>query len=166
LLATSIPPSTLGGSGRLLISPLGLSPGLLFSALKTVGPQRLLVVTSEQAAGSIGEIMEAAGFPNLEHRILKVRDPHAGFSEERALLEPTLDTWLVESAAITVNLTGGTTALHWLAERIAERGAVLGIPVSRVAMVDRRPPETQRAEPYVLGEKIELSDLRHLAGEL
>jgi len=36
-----------GGSGCMLISPLGLSPGLLYSALCQVKPKALLVVVSK-----------------------------------------------------------------------------------------------------------------------
>jgi hypothetical protein len=144
------------GDGRVLVSALGLSPGVLFSALKLVSPDRLLVVTSHQAASSLEEVMRIAGFPSSQHRSLVVEDPHNCFDDDR-LKEHDGD--LVQSSEVVVNMTGGTTALQWLVARVAERAAALAVPVRRVALIDRRPPEVQRAQPYVLGELKELPAL-------
>ncbi len=157
LLDRTMAPSPPAGAGRLLVSPLGLSPGVLFSALKHVNPDRLLVITSREAAASLEEVLGAAGCADIEPRVFQVEDPHMGFSEDRRLFGSSLDSDLAESAEVVVNITGGTTALQWLVERVAERAVRLGVTLSRIALVDRRPPEVQRREPFVLGELIKLS---------
>jgi hypothetical protein len=42
-------------------------------------------------------------------------------------------------------------------ERIAAEAERFGARVRRIALVDARTPEEQRADPYVLGELVELS---------
>lgn len=141
---------------RLLVSPLGFSAGALFSAVCRVEPERLLVVTSAQARGRLEEALARAGRPELERRAIELADPHQGFAEMRALLDDRLRQWLVEAGQVVVNLTGGTTALQYAAERIGAEAERLGVAVRRVALIDRRPRAEQEAEPYALGELVDL----------
>jgi len=63
---------------------------------------------------------------------------------------------------------GGTCCVHWLlciwvlvevlSDRIGERVFGLGIPGRVVAMIDRRPYEQQKQEPYVVGSCQVLED--------
>jgi hypothetical protein len=48
--------------------------------------------------------------------------------------------------------------MQYVVERIGAEAARLGVPVQRVALVDRRTPEEQRANPYVLGVLVRLED--------
>jgi hypothetical protein len=59
---------------------------------------------------------------------------------------------------VVVNVTGGTTALQYLAERIGRDAERLGVPVRRIALVDRRPYEQQQAEPFACGDLMALEE--------
>jgi CRISPR-associated (Cas) DxTHG family len=165
LLDLRLVPSSTRSQGRLLVTALGLSPGVLFSALKRTEPDRLLVVTSHEAGLSLDKILKISGFAGIEQRVRKVQDPHAGFAEDHILIDAEIDRYLVASEQVIVNMTGGTTALQWLVQRVAERATRLGVPLRRIAVIDRRPPQMQHEEPYVLGDLTELQPIEQIAAE-
>ncbi len=144
--------------GRLLISPFGLSPGLLFTAIHHTRPTRLVVVSSAAALTSLPEALARAGFPNNEATVLKVefKDVWADFGEVEPALSAGLVKSLLDISEVVVNVTGGTSLLGYAAQRLAEKLARFALPVRRVALIDRRPPEVQRAEPYEVGDIAEL----------
>ncbi len=144
-----------GGGGTLLVSPLGLSKGLLYSALWHTGPDRLLVVTSAQMAPHIEEICARAKWSGdiLPPRILE--DPHSGFREARDISEDSIGE-LLRADKIVLNITGGTTALQYAVQEINVKARELDREVEQVALVDRRPPEEQKNDPFVPGELIML----------
>ncbi|GIW72393.1 MAG: hypothetical protein KatS3mg102_1935 [Planctomycetota bacterium] len=147
--------------GRLVVTPLGLAPGVLFTAVRRLAPDRLLIVTSEAARGRIDEALACAGRPDLRRTEVVLADPHEGWREIEARLVPGpggLLEELVQAAEVVVNITGGTTALQISVERIAERARSLGVPQRRVALVDRRSREEQDAAPYVEGEVVEFDE--------
>jgi hypothetical protein len=137
--------------GRVLVSPVGMRPGVLFSALRTAGPDRLsrcLVICSAETVAAVGQACEAAGYPG-DVRLLRLEDPFAGIAE----LEPRVreaKPYLLDAGEVFVNVTGGTTLMAVLAERIA--GATRRDRVYRFALVDRRPPAAQEADPYQHGD--------------
>ena len=69
-----------GGSGRLLLSPQGTRPGVLFSALKVAEPDTCLVICSGASAGSISVAAEQTEFKGHMKQI-ELADPHGGFDE-------------------------------------------------------------------------------------
>ncbi|MBI4864959.1 MAG: hypothetical protein HY815_32575 [Candidatus Riflebacteria bacterium] len=141
--------------GRLLVTPLGLSSGLLYTALHRLEPKSLLVVTSAEAAVAVPDVLKKAGRVDVEPHVFEVDDPFVAFGDHERLLEQReCRELLADAGEIVVNVTGGTTALQYLVQRVAERAIGLGATVRRAALVDRRPAEQQRAEPYVLGEVI------------
>lgn len=140
---------------RVLLTSLGLSPGVVFSAVSRVAPDELLVVTSAQARERLEEALSRAGKTELKPRVIELEDPHQGFLEIARHLGG-LRRSLVEAGEVVANLTGGTTAMQYAVERLAEEARRLGVPVRRIALIDRRPPEAQRADPYVLGDLVEL----------
>ncbi len=153
--------------GCLLVTPLGLSPGVIYSAITRLGPARLrglVVVTSHQAAARLEGTLCAAGVEDLSRHVRFLSDVHAGFREVDHLLDDDLRAILLEAGEVVVNVTGGTTALQYAVERIAEEADRLGCRVRRVALVDRRPPEEQRNNPYVAAELVELSSPTASAG--
>jgi hypothetical protein len=145
-----------GAAGRLLVTPLGLSPGVLYTALAGLRPDRTLVVTSRQGLPLVEEARARAGTLSDDPLPFVVSDAHACFDEVGDLL-----AWarphLLEADEALVNLTGGTTALQYLVERLAGQAARVGVPVTRYALIDRREPEDQRREPWVAGECIPLT---------
>ena len=62
------------------------------------------------------------------------------------------------------NLTGGTTVLQLVVERVRRFAASLGAATTSVACVDRRGVDVQREDPYGGGEVLSLGDLDRLPG--
>ncbi|GIW92216.1 MAG: hypothetical protein KatS3mg110_0257 [Pirellulaceae bacterium] len=144
-----------GGSGNLLVSPQGRQPGVLFSAIRAAqragrDPQRCLVVCSRESAGYIAEAQRRAGFTNA-CQLLVLEDAFAGFSEMDHLINQA-GQWLFEADHVLANLTGGTTLMGILVQRLIEQAQRFDRPVGRFALIDRRPPDQQAADPYVEGE--------------
>ncbi len=145
------------GGERVLITPFGLSRGVLFSAVIQARPERAVVVTSLEARAGIEPALARAGVAGLPCEAIVMRDPHYGFAESStAVATPGLRALWAASAQVVVNLTGGTTAMAHVAERLGEDALGLGAPVRRIALIDRRPADEQRHEPYVLSEVVDL----------
>ena len=141
--------------GQLLVTPLGFSPGVLYSALLTLRPDTVIVVTSNEAARQVPEVCEIAGFPISAIRQQVVVDAHSCFSDAPSILG-AVRSLILSAERVTINVTGGTTALQYLAETIGRDAERLGAEVQRVALVDRRPYAEQKENPYVCGEFIAL----------
>lgn len=145
-----------GEIDELLVAPLGLSPGVLYTALVRVQPTHALVLTSRKAAESIDEICEKAGYDtqNLDKWI--VDDPHRCFDASDLLASEPYARLVLSSKVIKVSVTGGTTALQFLAEKVARDAESVGAWVERVALIDDRPSDEQRRNPYVAGDVLTL----------
>ncbi len=138
-----------------MISPLGTTPGALFTAIKKAKPSHLLIVTSEQGKRLASAVLHAAEREDLEPRFALLDDPFNGFSEvrekkENLRREHGLD-W-IRAGEIFVNLTGGTTCLGWAVGQLENGLARMGLEPKTVACIDRRTPEEQRRNPYQEGE--------------
>jgi hypothetical protein len=144
--------------GRLLVTPFGLSPGLLLTAVHHVRPDRMLVITSAQGLTLLPEAVARAGFSGDPDRLVKLvlGNPWSGYDEVEPALNKALDGDLLGVSEVVVNLTGGTSLLGFAAQRMGEKLQRFALPVRRVALVDRRSPEEQRENPYVVGEMIEM----------
>lgn len=159
-----------------LLTPLGLSPGVLYSALLHTRPNRVLVLTSRQAATEAQEAVMRAGYtpisgtnaegraysstpggyPPLRLQIVTVEDPW----KTTHLPEDTREKLLqgVRAAReLIVNITGGTSLLQYHIEWAARQAEAAGIACRRIALIDRRDPASQRAEPWVAAEMVDLS---------
>jgi len=141
------PPPFGGGSGRLLISPLGQRPGVLYSALRKSEPERCLVLCSTATRAGVDAATEAAKC-TAPVELLEIADPHAGFSEISALIRAAR-LQLLAADEVVVNLTGGTTLMGIAAQQLAESAGGLMRPVRRMVLIDRRPPQEQDREPFV-----------------
>lgn len=140
-----------------LLTPLGLSKGLLFSALKQVQPSKLVVVTSREAEGTIPEILEKAGVIEVDKEVLVMKDPFCGFEESSELASKVVPQVLT-AERVVANQTGGTTVMQFVIQRICHELTQLDVPVELVALVDRRSPNEQTENPFVMGELIALGD--------
>lgn len=136
-----------------LVSPLGLSPGVLYSALVRLGPPLVLVITSREASQLVGATVERAGYDASVVRQHVVEDAHFGF-DDKEKVEAWVEPVLLKTRRVVLNITGGTTALQYLVEAVGRRAERLGLRVERVALIDRRGVEDQRREPYVAGEVV------------
>lgn len=159
LKADGVPlPSLGGGSGTLLISAIGNRPGVLYSALMTVQPDRALVLCSEQSEPTIDEAAQQAGFSGVIRR-LSVTDPHGGFDELTRVRSEAGD-WLLHADEIVANLTGGTTLMGLMVQQLVEAGSRLSRPFRRFALIDRRPPAVQDSEPWIQSDHCWIDDVQ------
>lgn len=139
------------GGGRLLLSPQGTKPGVLFSALKVAQPDTCLVICSDTSVRNIGEACEHAGFQGSIEQI-ELTDPFSGFDEIGALAGKA-GHHLLAADEVVANVTGGTTLMGLIVQQLVEEAEKkLDRPVRRFALIDRRPPAEQDRDPFVQGE--------------
>lgn len=139
-----------GGGGRLLLSPQGTKPGVLFSALKVAEPDTCMVVCSNASACSITDAAKHAGFSSRIEQI-ELKNPHSGFAEIDDAAGQA-HPHLLNADEVVANMTGGTTLMGLVIQRLVEEAQRLDRPVRRFALIDRRPPADQDSNPYVQGE--------------
>lgn len=146
--------------GRVLVSPIGMRPGVLFSALQSCRadggePAVCLVICSRETEGSIEEAARRAEYTGAIER-LRLDDPYGGRSEIESLAKKAR-LLLIGAGEVLVNVTGGTTLMGLAAEELANAARRLACPVRRFGLIDRRPPQQQDAEPYRTGELFRLN---------
>ena len=151
-------PLSLGGSpgGRVLVSPIGLRPGVLFSAIhacKDDGggePDLVLAICSIETRDRIKEAIEHAEYSGpVEHLLLK--DAFGGADEIKQMAKDSRRRF-IGATEVLVNVTGGTTLMGLAAEELATAARNLACPVRRFGLIDRRPPRKQENDPYQPGE--------------
>ena len=133
--------------GRLLISPQGRRPGVLFSALKIANPDTCLVICSDISADSTRDAANTAGFKGHIEQI-KLDDPIGGFNEIQKVAEHA-KSYLLYTDEIVANMTGGTTLMGIIVQQMVEEAQKLDRPVQRFVLIDRRFPEQQDQDPFV-----------------
>ena len=139
-----------GGGGRLLLSPQGNKPGVLFSALRVTEPDSCLVVCSAESESSISDAATQAAFKETCENI-QLADPFGGFDEiDNAATKARQQ--LLDADEIVANMTGGTTLMGLVIQRLVEEAQRLDRPVRRFALIDRRPPAEQDSNPFVQGD--------------
>jgi hypothetical protein len=149
-----------------LLTPLGNSPGTIYTAIKSVLPDSLIVITSLEARSRLPEALQNAGWIRSEPLVQIVKDPFAGFNEAVSILkDEQIIAAMAQAGEIIVNLTGATTAMQWVVESMARRAELWGLSVRRIALIDRRPPVEQQNSPYVVGEVIYLDQPDNLVTE-
>jgi CRISPR-associated DxTHG motif protein len=139
-----------GGAGRLLICPFGLSPGVLFSALRHVHPARCLLLSSKESAGQAKEAVDRAGWSGTPE-ITIVQDPYRGFAEYENVRKAASEM-IFQADEVWVNLTGGTTLLGIFAQQLSEQAKMFQRPVKRFVLIDPRSPDAHRSDPYQCAE--------------
>ena len=139
---------------KVLFSPLGMSYGSLFSAIVLTKPKHVVVITSEQAAKNIDLVIKKAKQNHSDFTIEyhTISDPFTGFLEGRKLARVLAHKKGDENIA---NLVGGTTALQDAVKCLADI-----ISAKEVVVIDRRPIEEQRANPFVIGELVEIPPVK------
>jgi hypothetical protein len=146
---------------RLLVSPVGERPGVLFSAVKRATadggpPDFCLIVCSAKSEPSVPEALSQAGFDG-EHLLLRLEDPYAGKDERKRIIREARRE-LAAADEVLVNITGGTTLIGVVAEDLAHEARRFVRPVRRFALIDKRPPEQQKREPFVEGDILWLDE--------
>jgi hypothetical protein len=131
-----------------LVTPLGTSPGTLYSVLCHNTADQVVVITSREGAARIEEVKQAAGFRN-EIAVVLVDDPFRCFDATPIVSRCRESITIPAPYRLVVNVTGGTTALQLAVQAVyrEHRG-----PKKMVVVVDSRTVEEQRREPYQVGE--------------
>lgn len=142
--------------GRLLLTPFGRSPGVLYSATRLVDPSDVVVLTSKEALPHLDESLGKAGYRGSAPVVRLLEDPFAGIAELDRICDRDLLESFLGAEQLVANVAGGTTVMQAIVERCARRGAELGVPVRTVAVVDRRTADEQRLAPYEMGELLDL----------
>ena len=151
-------PLALGKSpGRLiLVSPIGKSVGVLFSAFKACmkcfgEPSLCLAICSPATVARIREVADQAGYQGeIEEMLLE--NPHRDVDGIERLKNESRKH-LLGAERVVVNVTGGTTLMGLAAEAVAANAFHrLAIPVCRFGLIDRRSPDEQKDDPYQEGE--------------
>ncbi|MDA1230647.1 MAG: hypothetical protein O2856_07730 [Planctomycetota bacterium] len=140
-----------GGHGRLLICPIGLTPGVLYSAISHVQPDRVIVICSQSSSSAIDDAVARSGRP-VEVMRLTMSDPYCGIDEFKSLVMKAA-VWLYEADDVRANLTGGTTLMGVLAGELVKRASrEYQRPLREFVLIDKRPPELQRTDPWQRGD--------------
>ena len=166
---------------RLIIIPFGLSPGVLYSAAIQSNFKALLIIFTEESRKNLLETLlemhkQGKTIPFKNIYLFYLSDPHADYyctkDLERVKIQSltgdiiNLPNFLISFESIEGCMTGGTTAMQYLVERILDYSRRLGIfEIRRFALIDRRSPEEQKKDPYILGEK-KLLDHYQLSPEM
>ena len=153
---------------KLLIVPLGLSPGVLYSAALLSRFDDLLILFSKETQpllySTLDEIRKSKKILGQNTFTLLLGDAHTDFIQLSQLknhkVEPlngnqsTIDHFLSEYDYIEGCITGGTTAMQYIIERLLDIAQNYGVfNIKRFALIDRRSPEEQKSNPFILGEK-------------
>ncbi|MBD3408475.1 MAG: CRISPR-associated DxTHG motif protein [Candidatus Lokiarchaeota archaeon] len=142
--------------GRLLISPLGLSPGTLYSALLRFEPDFVIVLTSSDSIEAIDQIVKKANFPKEAVKTISYVDPFVGYEEIPHIVNSCLEDLLLSDQVIC-NITGGTTLMGETVRTIYEHCRRFDISSQLFALIDRRSRKEQEKNPFFLGDCIQLS---------
>lgn len=148
---------------KVLVSPMGASVGLLYSALMLTKPDRVIVLTSEKFKDRVSDVCEKASFSDMSKVSTSViNDPFSGFDESERLVSE-VSSLLSDSSECIVNFTGGTTAMQWAMQAIYEKlhndFKDSSANLTRVAFIDRRPSTEQQSDPYRVGEMVNIDKI-------
>lgn len=140
--------------GRVLVSPIGMRPGVLFSALNVCRAQgdlsACVVICSRDTQDLIAEASRRAEYAGTIETLV-LDDPYGGLAEIDSLVEKARRRF-IGAGRVFVNVTGGTTLMGLAAEMLADAARKLACPVRRFGLIDRRPPKQQDEDPYQVGE--------------
>jgi CRISPR-associated DxTHG motif protein len=142
------------GKGRILLTPLGMSPGALYTVLRQGGPfDGLVVVASPQTVGTLDDCLSKVPHapPRASCQCIPV-DPYAPGRNRQCAKK--IAGLLVDADEVAVNLTGGTTIMQFTVIQARDIVRNWHIPMVTYAALDRRAPAEQRDNPWVDGELV------------
>jgi CRISPR-associated Csx2 family protein len=153
---------------KLVIVPLGLSPGVLYSAALLSRFDDLLILFSKETqpllSSALNEIRKSKKILDQNIFTLLLGDAHTDFIPVNQLKnhkveslngnQSSIDHFLSEYDCIEGCITGGTTAMQYIIERLLDIAHNYGVfNTKRFALIDKRSQEEQKINPFVLGEK-------------
>ncbi len=144
--------------GRVLVSPVGKRPGVVFSAMQACRaggdggePALCLCICSRETEEMVAEALRHASYTGAVETLV-FKDAFGGGRREIERLVQAARPHFIGVGDVLVNLTGGTTLIGLAAEALATAARDLACPVRRFGLIDRRPPSEQESEPYRAGE--------------
>jgi hypothetical protein len=140
---------------KALISPLGTTPGALYTVICREKPDILIVISSQEGFKRLDEIIQQSKFKGNCYKIL-VKDPFKGINEVKNVVEEA-KKHLEDVKELVINLTGGTSLLGYMVERVRDK-VRYGKEIRTIMAIDRRPYEEQKMNPYVLGDILQVPD--------
>lgn len=147
-------PLDVGGTEEsLLVTPLGLSVGVLSSSLdalrsRDIRAKRCLLVCTMESWAKL-EDADPGLLQGLEVVRLEIRDPRGGVKEIQGIAKKA-EEHLLRARDVYVNLTGGTTLMGLAVQAISERAKWLGRNVSRFVVTEGDPDTGRPGEPFWL----------------
>lgn len=150
--------------GRLLICPLGLTKGSLYTALVKKQPDSLLVITSDTSKNYLDEILAKTDFSKDKTHVVVLKDPFIGFAEIKKIIKKT-KVHLASANTVLACVTGGTTLMGEVVRELVASSTSIGVPCSIFATVDRRSVDEQRENPFAEGEILALDIKLERQGE-
>ena len=88
-----------------------------------------------------------------------MKDPFTGFDETESVFKRFQNS-ILKAEQIVINITGGTTAMQHVIQHVSHKIQRFGKDIRLFALVDRRSPDEQRKNPYVIGEIIPLNQMK------
>ena len=143
------------GSGRVLLTPLGLNPGAMYTVLQEPGIffDRLVVLATEQSERLVQECLARVPHapPITRCEVVRVNPfTYSKPSEAKELARKFLD-----AKEVVVNLTGGTTPMQLCVLAIRDQLVRWRIPTETWVAVDKRAPG-DASDVWVRGEVIKM----------
>ena len=143
---------------RVLVSPIGKRPGVLFSAIYAsraawdgAEPTLCLLVCSDETERTAGEALLRAGYSGAAESLV-LRSAFRGGRDEIKRQVRVARPHMIGAESVLVNVTGGTTYMGLVAEALATAARDLACPVRRFGLIDTRSPSEQTVDPYRTGE--------------
>lgn len=143
------------GSGRVLLTPLGLNPGAMYTVLQEPGIvfDRLVVLATEQSERLVQECLARVPHapPITRCEVVRVNP----FTPSQSSEGKELARKLVDAKEVVVNVTGGTTPMQLRILAIRDELLRWSIPTETWVAVDKRPPDGA-SRVWVRGEVVKL----------
>lgn len=144
---------------HVLLTPFGLATGLLNTVVTRVDADERIVVTSKEGRALADGALKRAGATEGT-RFVVVNDPFSGFAECSTVIKQVREFFAVQlPSQITLNITGGTTALQYIVQQVGLWARGHGVKVRTEAAVDRRPPAEQKRDPDKIGEVVSIDQV-------
>lgn len=147
---------SLSGVEKLLISPLGQSPGVLFNALREVQPTRCIVICSKETEAGIQPAIDQAGYSGPVIPLI-MTDPYSGAREINGLIDRAFYE-LIRANEVVANLTGGTTLMSVVVQRLIREALKFGKESKELVLIDKRSWEEKIEDPWFTSEVYWLGD--------
>ena len=150
-------------SSKVLITPMGRSLGVLYSALCHFKPDHTIVITSSEVAHKLNEVIREVNslkknkYSSQNFTTIILKDPYTGFDEYKSILDKINNFQFLESVnELVFNFTGGTTAMQFIIQSLAQKLSSKAVIVSCKALIDKRATVEQQNDPFVLSQVFDL----------